>query len=226
MARCVGHVNYAPHSGASVESGEKFTKVWKVRNDTRESWPASVELICVSTPNDFCAPAAIDVPSPSFQDGETKIRADLVAPQQPGHYEAFFRLRNKATGQRFGQRLPLFLSVVEASSGGWDMLKTEIANNNPVPAEAAAAVAAPAAAATAFAPLLPVLPADAEGQQQQPQQQQQQQQQQPFQYQNELDFLAGAQIVTPANEGVVREALVASKGNMEQVAALLKSFRF
>jgi len=220
MARCVGHVNFAPHSGASVEAGEKFAKVWKVRNDAHESWPAAVELVCVSTPNDFSAPAAIDVPSPTFEGGEIKIRADLVAPQQPGHYEAFFRLRDKGTGQRFGQRLPLFLSVVEASIGGWGMLKAEIANSNPVPSEAAAAAAT--AAPAAAAPPLPVLPAIAEGQQEQ----EQQQQQQPFQYQNELDFLAGAQIVTPANERVVREALVASKGNLEEVAALFKSFRF
>merc|ERR1712196_524926 len=118
-------------------------------------WPASVQLICVSTPNDFGAPSAIDVPSPTFEDGETKIRADLVAPKQPGHYEAFFRLCDKATGQCFGQRLPLFLSVVPASSGGWDMLNSEIANSNPIPsavpipAAASPALAAPAAAAAA-----------------------------------------------------------------------------
>lgn len=119
MARFVSDVTVPPQT--QVDPGEQFTKTWRVRNDSKDSWPSDVYLICVGGDpmneplhptgeptwhkwnGDGCAPGE-----------EVDVSVILTAPSQTGSYEAYWRLCYSSPEhgfKKFGMRLPLWTLV-------------------------------------------------------------------------------------------------------------------
>lgn len=111
-ARFVSHLTFPDK--AKVRRNTLFTKSWLVRNDHNTSWPDNTQLIPVGVSAQlFGVTTAVRAPA-SVAPGETvEVTLNLMAPNEPGMYEAYFRLRDGDTGQKFGQRLWLNVNVGE-----------------------------------------------------------------------------------------------------------------
>jgi len=112
LARLVKDVTFP--EGSAVACGATFTKIWRVRNEGAEAWPAGTLLVpvrrmanagggCFGDHALLAGPAAVEVPV--AKQGETvDITVQFTAPQEPGLYEGVYRLQGPG-GRRFGQRL-------------------------------------------------------------------------------------------------------------------------
>jgi len=130
MARFVKHVT---ENGSEVEPKEVIEKAWRVRNDSVISWPSDVQLIQVGgeTVTFFTSEGddeplatateerAVPVRGAMAPCQEQDIRITVVAPEEPGFYQLFFRFR-EASGKKFGQRLELSFTVAAPSSSSSD----------------------------------------------------------------------------------------------------------
>jgi polar amino acid transport system substrate-binding protein len=92
--------------------GEAFTKVWRVQNTGTCTWDASYRLVYVSGNN----PAAQMGGQPTAVQGQVApgqtydIAVDLVAPLNPGSYQAIWQMEN-GQGTPFGERLKVNVVV-------------------------------------------------------------------------------------------------------------------
>jgi len=133
LVRFVSHVTVP--DGTVVQAGESFLKIWSVRNDGNQPWPAECELVTVGggggkgrrrdddrgaaenadgTATTLVRGAAFRVPLSAVVPGkEVRIALDFRAPHEPGMYQVFFRLRDAAHGKKFGQRLWFSIMVKE-----------------------------------------------------------------------------------------------------------------
>lgn len=94
--------------------GVSFGKTWRFRNDASTPWPGNCELVAVgSDAISIATPAVVrgDVP-PGH---EADVTAELIAPSDPGFYQAYFRLR-EVGGRKFGQRVWVSVTVPASSS--------------------------------------------------------------------------------------------------------------
>lgn len=84
-----------------VKVGDKFTKKWTMRNDGKNEWPADTTLINTNGDDMQAKDLHIGTVRP---DEEIEFELPLVAPQQPGRYSTYFRMR---TGEnyRFGHKI-------------------------------------------------------------------------------------------------------------------------
>mmetsp|Transcript_1000 Transcript_1000/g.3535 ORF Transcript_1000/g.3535 Transcript_1000/m.3535 type:complete len:602 (-) Transcript_1000:273-2078(-) len=94
--------------GAVVRPGEVFEKVWTMRNNGTQAWPAATDLVHVGGDH---LPANgsqltragksfvhLQLPGAGVQPGdEVPVSVTLQAPQEPGRYTAYFRLGYKLT---------------------------------------------------------------------------------------------------------------------------------
>jgi len=136
LARFVSHVTVP--DGTVVEPGASFLKIWSVRNDGNQSWPTDCELVVVGggggkgkgrrheddrgaaenadgTSTKLVKGAAFCIPHNGIQPAqEVSVALDFRAPQEPGLYQVFFRLRDAAHGKKFGQRLWFSIMVKPA----------------------------------------------------------------------------------------------------------------
>lgn len=98
--------------GTEVSPGTPFTKIWTVRNDGQNPWPKGIKLECVGG-DELQAPHRVRLPVQGEVaiGSEVQANVDLVAPEQPGRYIAYFRLISP-NGKRFGQRVWCSIHVV------------------------------------------------------------------------------------------------------------------
>ncbi len=87
--------------GTDMDPGESFTKIWRLKNGGSCTWTSGYDLVFVSGDN-MSAPAAVQVTGGSVPPGaEIDVAVDLVAPNDPGVYRGYFKLRN-SEGVLFG----------------------------------------------------------------------------------------------------------------------------
>lgn len=103
-----------PTSTGRVEPGGPIRKIWKVRNDSTESWPEGSHLLYVGgrgsqalKPRFYVGDdaSAINPSVPRAEPGqEVDLIVNIVAPEEPGQYIGIWRMCD-ATGDRWGPRL-------------------------------------------------------------------------------------------------------------------------
>jgi hypothetical protein len=88
--------------GTQVALGRPFHKVWMLRNDGAEQWPAGCRLEHVGGDLLGCE-GSVAVPS-AAPGQEVSVAVGLSAPAAPGRYVGYWRVVG-ADGKRFGQRI-------------------------------------------------------------------------------------------------------------------------
>ena len=97
-ASFVSDVTYP--DGSTVARGSTFTKIWRVKNTGTCTWNTSYTLVYVSGEK-FSAPNSVTVPGNVGPGQSVDIPVNLTAPNNPGNYTGYWRLRN-ASGVLFG----------------------------------------------------------------------------------------------------------------------------
>jgi hypothetical protein len=82
-------------------SGVKFTKTWRLRNDGECKWEPGTEWVFISG-HQLDAPSFVKVEL-AEQDRIVDISVDMVAPSAPGTYNSYWRLR-RPSGEFFGDQ--------------------------------------------------------------------------------------------------------------------------
>ena len=120
IARLVAHENYGPNE-CILMSGQVIKKKWILRNDSKRDWPNNSQIMLVSKSNDFQASTTNIEATALLKPGQQgEVSMSLIAPQLPGMFESHFRLVDKDTGRKFGQRFPILAEVVAAPSAPWN----------------------------------------------------------------------------------------------------------
>lgn len=84
-----------------IAPGERFTKTWRLQNAGSCPWGIGY-LLYFESGDILGGPSSQDLTSVTVQSGETlDISVDLVAPQETGTYQGFWKLRN-VKGEGFG----------------------------------------------------------------------------------------------------------------------------
>jgi len=84
-----------------IGSGEQFTKTWRLRNDGTCTWNSSYAIV-FDHGDAMGGPASAVLTGEASAPGETvDISLVLIAPETPGTYQGYWKLRNPA-GQVFG----------------------------------------------------------------------------------------------------------------------------
>mmetsp|Transcript_400 Transcript_400/g.518 ORF Transcript_400/g.518 Transcript_400/m.518 type:complete len:970 (+) Transcript_400:710-3619(+) len=107
--------------GSVLRPGEKFTKIWRIKNTSENgvAWPNQCRIVCVGGDMMGCNPGGVLVaPLPAGSSGD--ICVDLTAPSAPGRSVGYWRLITPSTsvnpgGIRFGQRLWVDLAVSDSA---------------------------------------------------------------------------------------------------------------
>jgi len=82
-----------------IEPGASFRKTWRIKNTGKTTWTTNYTLVYIDGER-MNAPDRVSMPNEVKPGEEVEISVDLTAPDKPGTYKAFFRLRN-ANGQFF-----------------------------------------------------------------------------------------------------------------------------
>jgi hypothetical protein len=99
--------------GGERQPGETFGKVWRVQNSGTCTWDSGYRLVFVSGN----VPGAQMGGQPTSVQGQVApgqtydMAVNLVAPLNPGDYEAFWQMEN-GSGQAFGERLRVAVKVL------------------------------------------------------------------------------------------------------------------
>jgi len=105
VARFVKDVSI--QDGTILSPGQKFTKIWKIRNDGETEWPTGTRLVMT----DGIQMGNISVEVSNAAPGEElDIPVELIAPNQEGRYTSYWRLVG-TNGLRFGHRIWLDIKV-------------------------------------------------------------------------------------------------------------------
>jgi hypothetical protein len=85
----------------TLDAGEEFTKTWQLRNDGTCTWNSNYAIV-FERGDAMGGPASAQLTSAPIAPGETvDVSLDLTAPESPGTYQGYWKLRNPA-GQVFG----------------------------------------------------------------------------------------------------------------------------
>jgi Ig-like domain from next to BRCA1 gene len=103
-----------------MKGGEKFTKVWLLRNTGTCTWTANYLL--VFTLGDKMSGESPKPIGKEVKPGETlEISVDLVAPKEPDYYQGNWMLQDEEGnlfGTGFGKRNFFWVSIVVGGNGG------------------------------------------------------------------------------------------------------------
>jgi next-to-BRCA1 protein 1 len=94
--------------GTTFPPGAEFIKCWKMINDGRHDWPTETILVFVGGHRLAAfvnAPNSYDVGKAAVSQAVDVWAGDLKAPEEPGVYNSFWRLRNGENGEFFGHRV-------------------------------------------------------------------------------------------------------------------------
>lgn len=92
-------VNYPDNS--ILAAGEEFTKTWRLKNTGLCTWNSNYSIV-FDRGDSLGGPASSALTTGSVAPGETvDISVELTAPDTPGTYQGYWKLRNQA-GQKFG----------------------------------------------------------------------------------------------------------------------------
>ncbi|MEA3350879.1 MAG: NBR1-Ig-like domain-containing protein [Chloroflexota bacterium] len=87
--------------GTEINPGDSFTKTWRLKNGGSCTWTSGYDLVFVTGDN-MSAPASQQLTSGTVAPGqEIDVSVNLVAPDDPGDYRGYFKLRNPS-GVLFG----------------------------------------------------------------------------------------------------------------------------
>lgn len=86
--------------GAEVETGESFEKTWRLENIGTCTWTTDYEIV-FDEGDKMSGPTSASLPESVSPGEEVDLSVDLIAPDDPGSYQGFWRLRN-ADGALFG----------------------------------------------------------------------------------------------------------------------------
>ena len=110
-----------------IAPGEKFTKTWRLQNAGSCPWGIGY-LLYFESGDILGGPSSQDLTSETIQPGETlDISVDLVAPQETGTYQGFWKLRNvKGEGFGVGEYSKAFWVKINVVEGAGMMLDFNI----------------------------------------------------------------------------------------------------
>jgi polar amino acid transport system substrate-binding protein len=122
----VGHPDGkgSPDNPIQAAPGQRFTKVWKVKNSGTCTWDSNYTLVFVSGAKMSGQPVAIQGQVAPGQ--EYDVAVDMVAPQTGGTYQSIWQMTN-AQGTGFGERLKVSVVVTPGPT------VTPAPTNTPVP---------------------------------------------------------------------------------------------
>lgn len=84
--------------GTDLDPGESFTKTWRLKNGGSCTWTSGYDLVFVSGDN-MSAPASVQLTNGTVPPGaDVDISVTLAAPNGPGVYRGYFKLRNPGGG--------------------------------------------------------------------------------------------------------------------------------
>ena len=86
--------------GTSLSRGANFTKIWRIQNVGTCSWSPSFSVVFVGG-NQMSAPHSVGLSAYINPGQTTDIAINMAAPNQNGHYQGFWQLRDPA-GVLFG----------------------------------------------------------------------------------------------------------------------------
>lgn len=87
--------------GTDLKPGETFKKTWRLVNGGTCTWTSGYHLVFVSGDN-MGSPASVQLTAGTVAPGQQiDVSVDLVAPNTPGTYRGYFKLRN-SSGVLFG----------------------------------------------------------------------------------------------------------------------------
>ncbi|MCD6474739.1 MAG: hypothetical protein J7K85_00580 [Anaerolineaceae bacterium] len=142
IADFVADITYP--DGAQVLPGESFTKIWQMINNGTCTWNSDYLVIFIDG-DDLGAPAetplttGIEVPAGML----INISIDLIAPETPGTYTAYFKFKT-ADGDIFGinsDGLTSFYVTIEVVEPTPEPTNTSVPTETPTPTATTEAVA-------------------------------------------------------------------------------------
>lgn len=101
--------------GTQFDPGEKFTKVWRLRNSGATTWTPDYSLAFFGGAQ-MSAPTAVSVGSTVAPGSTVDISVDMVAPLSPGTYRGFWKMRN-AAGEFFDYAVFVEIQVIGGTPG-------------------------------------------------------------------------------------------------------------
>lgn len=101
--------------GQVFPPGAEFMKCWRMKNSGLNDWEESTQLIFVAGESFIRGSGAyvLDVGSVSAGDEVDVWTGELKAPEVPGRYIGYWRLKNGSTGQLFGDSIWIDVVVAE-----------------------------------------------------------------------------------------------------------------
>ncbi len=104
-----------------MSPGQTFTKTWRLKNNGSCTWTSGYALI-FDRGDQMGAPSSTQLTTGTVPPGGTvDISVKMTAPNKPGTYQGFFKLKN-ASGQIFGigqsANKPFWVKIVVTSGGG------------------------------------------------------------------------------------------------------------
>jgi hypothetical protein len=112
--------------GTQVAPGSQLVKTWRFRNETGKAWPENCQLLWVGQRSDAALSAPAKTPVPSCQPAqEVDVSVAITAPKAAGRYTAYFRIAD-SQGRKFGQRVWISITVLDASSSDEEEKKKEV----------------------------------------------------------------------------------------------------
>jgi hypothetical protein len=88
--------------GMVLQPGAVFTKIWRVRNDSKSAWPENCRLERVSGTD--MGTQSLVIPSAVEAGDEVDLVVDMTAPTEPGRYVNYWLLI-QPNGRPFGDKL-------------------------------------------------------------------------------------------------------------------------
>ncbi len=140
--------------GTVLAPGASFTKTWEIRNIGSCTWSTSYALVHVFG-SQIGAPDAVNLPSAVAPGQTADLSVNMVAPNSPGHYRSYWRLRD-ASGNQFGVGSGMITFFADINVSGWAPTSTvgptATTGPTPTPTPVPTSTTVPTATPTAIIP--------------------------------------------------------------------------
>lgn len=99
--------------GTKFKPGEKFDKIWRLRNNGSVAWPSGTVLAFISG-NQMGGPASVTVPT-TAPGATADVKVSMTAPTQNGSHKGFWQLKT-SDGKTFGAQVYIEIVVQEGAA--------------------------------------------------------------------------------------------------------------